>query len=198
MDRQDWDARYSGEQLLWKAEPNRFLVDEASDLPAGRALDIACGEGRNAIWLAGLGWHATGVDFSAAALSKARKLAEQRHVAVEWIDADLTDWTPPARAFDLVIVFYLQLPAEERRRVYGRMATGVASGGTMLVVGHDTDNLTHGYGGPQNLEVLFSAQDVAADLFELKIVKALQVRRTVDTEQGPRTALDAMVRAIRP
>ena len=197
MDRDDWNARYSGAELLWKAEPNRFLVEEVADLQAGRALDVACGEGRNAVWLAGRGWQVTGVDFSDVALSKARRMATDRQVAVEWVDADLAEWAPPAGAFDLIIVFYLQLPAEERHQVYGRMAGGLAPGGTFLVVGHDSENLTGGYGGPQDPRFLFSAPDVAADLPGFEIVKAEQVGRPVDTEEGPRTALDALVRAVR-
>src|SRR5579875_1878471 len=78
MDRAEWDARYAGEELLWRAEPNQFLVEEVAELPPGRALDVACGEGRNAIWLAEHGWNATGVDFSEVALAKARRLADQR------------------------------------------------------------------------------------------------------------------------
>lgn len=198
MDSHDWDARYAGEDLLWKAEPNRFLVEEVSDLPAGRVLDVACGEGRNAVWLAGRGWQATGVDFSPVALGKAARLAEQRGVTVEWLEADLGAWAPPAQAFDLVIVFYLQLPAPQRGAVYGRMATGVAPGGTMLVVGHDRDNLAAGYGGPRDPAVLFSPGEVAADLAGLKVVKAEQVRRAVDTDDGERSAIDALVRAVRP
>lgn len=198
MDRDDWNARYSGAELLWKAEPNRFLVEEIAGLPPGRALDVACGEGRNAVWLAGRGWRVTGVDFSDVALSKARRLADDRGASVDWINADLADWDPPEDAFDLVIVFYLQLPEAERHRVYGRMAGGLVSGGTMLVVGHDSENLTGGYGGPQDPRFLFSAQDVAGDLPGLKIVKAEQVRRPVDTDDGVRTALDALVRAVRP
>ncbi|HET7523712.1 MAG TPA: class I SAM-dependent methyltransferase [Acidimicrobiales bacterium] len=198
MDRDDWNARYSGAELLWKAEPNRFLVEEIAGLQPGRALDVACGEGRNAVWLAGRGWRVTGVDFSDVALSKARRLADDRGTSVDWINADLADWDPPEDAFDLVIVFYLQLPEAERHRVYGRMAGGLVSGGTMLVVGHDSENLTGGYGGPQDPRFLFSAQDVAGDLPGLKIVKAEQVRRPVDTEDGVRTALDALVRAVRP
>ena len=73
MDRHDWDARYAGEQLVWSAEPNRFLVAEVDGLTPGRALDVACGEGRNAIWLAEQGWTVTGVDFSPVALDKARR-----------------------------------------------------------------------------------------------------------------------------
>ena len=84
MDRHDWDARYAGEQLVWSAEPNRFLVAEVDGLPPGRALDVACGEGRNAIWLAEHGWMVTAVDFSAVAIDKGRRLAAARDVAVHW------------------------------------------------------------------------------------------------------------------
>lgn len=198
MDSHDWDARYAGEDLLWRADPNQFLVDEAGDLAPGRVLDVACGEGRSAIWLAGRGWQATGVDFSAVGLAKAARLAAERGVAVKWIEADLTEWSPPLEAFDLVIVFYLQLPQPQRGVIYERMARAVAPGGTMLVVGHDGDNLTGGYGGPQDPAVLFSAEEIATDLAELTIVRAEQVRRPVDSDQGPRWALDALVRAVHP
>ena len=96
MQREDWDRRYSGRELIWTAEPNRFLVAETSDLPPGRALDVACGEGRNAIWLAERGWRVTGVDFSEVALAKAARLAASRGVEGEWIPADLR--LLPARA----------------------------------------------------------------------------------------------------
>ncbi|MDE3203201.1 MAG: class I SAM-dependent methyltransferase [Acidobacteriota bacterium] len=198
MDRNDWDDRYRGETLVWKADPNQFLVGEVADLSPGRALDVACGEGRNAVWLATQGWDATGVDFSAVALAKGARLASDRGVEVTWVEADLQDWSPPAGAFDLVAVFYLQVPAAERRRIYRRMADAVAPGGTMLVVGHHTRNLTEGYGGPQNPQMLFSAEDVAADLGSLSVVKAELVQRTVDTPEGERRALDALVRAVRP
>jgi SAM-dependent methyltransferase len=197
-DRSKWDARYSSDQLLWSAEPNQFLVQEVEGLPPGRALDVACGEGRNAIWLASRGWEATGVDFSSVALDKGRRLADHRGVPVTWVNADLTDWSPAPEAFDLVIVFYLQLPGEQRHRVYQRMATAVAPGGTMLVVAHDSQNLTAGYGGPQDPGVLVSAEEVAADLHGLQVIEAGQRRRAVQTDAGERSAIDALVRAIRP
>ncbi len=197
MDRHDWDARYAGEDLLWRAEPNRFLVAEVADLRPGRALDVACGEGRNAVWLAGEGWDATGVDFSSQALAKARRLADERRVSVEWINADVLEWVPPSGRFDLIAVFYLQLPAEARRLVHQRMAGGLASRGTMLVVGHDLTNLTDGYGGPQDPSVLFTPDDVAADLAGLDVVKAERVCRPVTTDDGEVEAIDALVRAVR-
>jgi len=80
MSREHWDERYGTEELIWKADPNRFLVEELQALAPGRALDVACGEGRNAVWLASKGWHVTGVDFSRAGLAKAQRLATDRGV----------------------------------------------------------------------------------------------------------------------
>lgn len=198
MDRDEWDVRYGSADLLWSAEPNRFLVEEVEDLPPGRVLDVACGEGRNAIWLAARGWQATGLDFSPVALEKGRRVAAGRDVDVTWVEADLADWAPAAGAFDLVIIFYLHLPAALRRRVHRRMATGLAAGGTILVVGHAAQNLVDGHGGPQDPSVLYSPEDVVADLEGLRIVKAEQVRRAVQTDDGEKQAIDVLVRAVRP
>jgi 2-polyprenyl-3-methyl-5-hydroxy-6-metoxy-1,4-benzoquinol methylase len=94
MDHRAWDERYASTELIWTAEPNRFLVAEAGGLAPGRALDLACGEGRNAVWLATQRWEVTGVDFSRTGLDKARHLARQRHVTAEWILADVTTYRP--------------------------------------------------------------------------------------------------------
>jgi hypothetical protein len=97
----------------------------------------------------------------------------------------------------LVIVFYLHLPATERARVLAHAQDALASGGTLLVVGHDLSNLTHGYGGPQDPTVLFTPQEVAVDLERLRIVRADHVDRRVDTDQGSKVAIDALVRALK-
>jgi SAM-dependent methyltransferase len=199
MDREEWDRRYAGSELLWTAQANRFLVEESGDLSPGRALDVACGEGRNAVWLAERGWRVTGVDFSEVALEKARGLAEMRDVKAEWVQADLLEYQPAPRAFDLVIVFYLQVPAAERRGILRAAADAVAAGGRLLLVAHDSSNLEHGHGGPQNPAVLYTAADVVADLDNsgLEIERAELVGRPVETPDGERTALDALVRARR-
>ena len=141
MDSTEWDRRYAGSELVWTAEPNRFLVAEAEGLAVGRALDLACGEGRNAVWLAQRGWQVTGVDFSQVGLDKAARLAEQRGVSVEWLRADVVDYVPPAAAFDLVAIFYLHIAGAAMRDVLPRAAGAVAPGGTLLVVGHDPTNI---------------------------------------------------------
>jgi 2-polyprenyl-3-methyl-5-hydroxy-6-metoxy-1,4-benzoquinol methylase len=197
MDSKAWDARYAEQGLLWSAEPNRFLVDEVADLPPGRALDLACGEGRNAIWLATLGWEVTGVDFSPVALDKAKRGATEQRVTVEWVLADAVHFRASPHSYDLVVVMYLQLPAEERRAAFGAAAEALAPGGTLLIVGHDSSNLAQGWGGPRDPAVLYGPGDVVGTIAPLAIVKARQVHRPVDTEAGERTAIDVLVRATR-
>lgn len=199
IDRQDWDRRYEEAGYLWTAEPNRFLVHETAAMSAGRALDLACGEGRNAVWLAERGWRVTGVDFSKVAVDKARRLAEARGVRGTWIADDVLQVELDPAGFDLVLVFYLQLPGNERRRALRRAAAAVADGGTLLVVGHDSANLSAGYGGPQDPGVLYTAEDVIGDLegSGLSVERAEQVQRPVAVDDGERIALDVLVRAVR-
>ena len=141
MEREDWNRRHGESGQLFGVDPNRFLVAEVDGLAPGRALDLACGAGRNAVWLAEQGWQVTGVDFSDVAIDNARRLAGDRGVAVEWLVADLGEWEPAANAFDLVVVLYLHLPAEERRPIMRRAAAALAGGGTILVVGHHSANI---------------------------------------------------------
>jgi SAM-dependent methyltransferase len=197
MEARHWDERYGQKGFLWTAEPNRFLVAEVSGLAPGRALDVACGEGRNAVWLAEQGWTVTGVDFSPVGLDKARRLADARGVNVTFELADVTTYQPLAD-FDLVVVMYLHLPAAARTRAFVRAAAAVQRGGTLLVVGHDITNLTDGVGGPQDADLLYGPADVAADLAGLEIVKAERVRRPVTGDGEVRSAIDVLVRARRP
>ena len=194
----DWNERYAGRELVWTADANRLFAAEVADLPAGRALDLACGEGRNAVWLAERGWRVTAVDFAAVGLAKARELAASRDVEVEWVHADVLEYAPEPRAFELVAVVYLQLPARGARRVLRRAADAVAPGGTLLVLGHDTTNLTDGHGGPKDVSVLFTPEDVVAALGDLVVERAEKMRRTVSLDGGDATAIDAFVRAHRP
>lgn len=198
MDAADWDLRYTEKEWLWSAEPNIFLVDEVGTLPPGRALDLACGEGRNAVWLAERGWNVTAVDFSKVALERAGELAKHRGVEVELVHADVTGYEPEEGEFDLVVLMYLHLPPEARIGVWQRAARAVAPGGVLVLVGHDRENLTAGYGGPQSEEVLYTAEEVVAWLEDLTVVSAGRVSRAVETDGEIRLALDCLVRAERP
>jgi SAM-dependent methyltransferase len=195
--RERWNHRWAGERAHASTAPSRFLAAEVADLRPGTALDLACGAGRNAVWLAEHGWRVTAVDFSGVALGMARSLAAQRRVEVDWIEADVVTWAPPARAYDLVCVLYLQLPALERGTALARAAAALRAGGTLLIVGHDLLNLTEGWGGPTQPDVLFTPDDVVAEIGDLRVEKAQRVRRTVEEPGAAREAIDALVRARR-
>ena len=199
MDSGQWDERYSGDELVWTSTPNQFLVVEVVGLPVGRAVDLACGEGRNSIWLAEQDWEVTGVDFSAVGLAKAQRFADLWDVKVTWIQSSMEDWAPPPGGFDLVAVLYLQLPQPARAAALAVAASSVAPGGTLLVVAHDQDNLTQGYGGPPNPDVLYEVGDVtsAAVAAGLTVDRAERAVRVVDTDDGVRQAIDTVVRARR-
>ena len=197
LTRDEWDDRYATTELIWGAEPNQFLVREVADLNPGKALDLATGEGRNAIWLAKRGWAVTGVDFSAVALGKAREIAADVGVAVEWVDADVIEYEPAPAAFDLVTILYRHLERPERRRVLAAASRSVVPGGTLLIVGHDLDNLTRGYGGPQDPARLWVAAEGVEELVGLEIEQAGQVVRVVKTDTGTVEAIDTLIRARR-
>jgi SAM-dependent methyltransferase len=205
MDSTGWDERYAAAELVWSAGPNLWVESMTADLPPGRALDLAAGECRNALWLAERRWTVTAVDFSAVALDRGRRLAVQRlgdrAEALTTVHADVVRWTPEPRGFDLVLVVYLHLPPAERVAVLESAAQAVAAGGTLLVVGHDLANLDGGVGGPQDPTVLCRPADVAADVEPagLQVQRADTVRRPVVAEDGStRDALDLLVLATRP
>ncbi|WTW93382.1 class I SAM-dependent methyltransferase [Streptomycetaceae bacterium NBC_01309] len=198
MDAKAWDERYAGTELVWSADPNRYVAEQTGDLPPGRALDLAAGEGRNSIWLAKRGWRVTAVDFSAAALAKAKLLSDAQDVAVDWVTADLLTWRPEPGAYDLVLVAYLHLPEAEIAAVLANAAAAVAPGGTFLLVGHDLDNLAQGVGGPQDPAILHTPDKVSAVLGDgLRVERAERVRRPVTVEGEEREAIDTLVRAVR-
>ncbi|MGZ8742499.1 MAG: class I SAM-dependent methyltransferase [Nocardioides sp.] len=208
MDSRAWDERYAASELVWSSTPNQFVAVELSDLKPGRALDLAAGEGRNALWLAERGWAVTAVDFSLVGLDKGRRIeAEHPHgrdLHIEWVHADVLSFEPGPVGYDLALIAYLQLPAAERRTAV-RVAFGaLAVGGTLLVVAHDSSNLTAGTGGPQDPAVLYTAEEVLGDLDgeRFDAVRAERVERVVpaDDEHGgepDRTAYDALVRLVR-
>ena len=141
-----WDERHQGGDFEG-AGPNPTLVAAVSTLAPGRALELACGSGTNAVWLAGRGWETTAVDWSPVALSNGRAKAERARVRVDWLERNLYDWTPPKAAFDLVAIVYLHSPQEERQPIYAAAAAAVKPGGRLVVVGHDRLHAVEGEGG---------------------------------------------------
>ncbi len=200
MDATHWDARYAASSALWPTDPNVWVREATQSLPPGRALDVAAGEGRHAIWLASRGWLVDAVDFSRQGLDKGREAARARGVAdrITWIESDVVETAPSADAYDLVVVAYLQLPARQLGSALRSATAAVRPGGTLVVVGHDAANLTGGVGGPQDFRVLYGPHDIVAHLFGTGLVveRAETARRPVPGVERP--ALDAVVVARRP
>jgi SAM-dependent methyltransferase len=195
MDAAAWDERYAGVEMVWGTAPNRFVEAECRDLAPGRALDLACGEGRNAIWLAERGWRAEGVDWSGVAIAKAKQLAGHAGIDVAFATADLLEHEPEVGAYDLVLLAYLQVDACARALIFPRGAAAVAPGGTFLLIAHDGHNLTDGTGGPKDPAVLYEPDDVVMHLAGLTVERAEHVERAVDGADRP--AIDVLVRAHR-
>ena len=193
--RELWDERHAARDPIESHAPDPTLVEAIASLVPGRALDLATGDGRNAIRLARDGWDVTAVDFSAVALERARRSATAAGVAVDWVCVDLLGWQPAGHAFELVTLVYLHLPADERRGIYAAAANAVAPGGRLLVVGHDRANLAEGSGGPQDPSVLFTADEIAADLAGFEIERA---ERVAHEEADGRRTIDAVLVARRP
>jgi SAM-dependent methyltransferase len=155
--REDWDARYA-ESRLWSDGPNAWVAETVAHLEPGAAVDLGAGEGRNALWLASLGWEVTAVDFSAVGLATGAARAADLGLDVEWITADATTWVSPQQV-DLVVVAYLQLPRAELARAIGNAAGYLAPGGTLALVGHDRANTV---GGPRDAAVLHTVEELRA------------------------------------
>jgi len=215
MDAAAWDERYAGTDLVWSAAANQFVAGEVTDLPPGQALDLAAGEGRNALWLAERGWQVTAVDFSRVGLDKGRAL-QRLHprgadLQVEWVHGDVLTHGFGRDRFDLALLAYLQLVPEQRRTAVRRAFASLRPGGTFFLVAHDSTNLTEGTGGPTDPEVLFTAEEVLGDLDgeRFEVLRADRVAREVpasDAASDPghthrgeaaRTAYDALVRVVR-
>ncbi|MFF2111973.1 class I SAM-dependent methyltransferase [Rhodococcus koreensis] len=198
MDAAAWDERYSQSELVWGAPPNAVVVEQVTALPRGRALDLACGEGRNAHWLATRGWEVTGLDYSAVALDKARRVAAEAPRSVrerlEYRVADVTG-SDLGGEYDLVLMIYLHLAPEERLEVVNRAISALKPDGILMILGHDAVNLPQGVGGPQDIEILYTPDDLVT-MLDGRLNVDVAERRFRETDAG--TAIDALLVARRP
>jgi SAM-dependent methyltransferase len=198
-----WDARYASRERIWSGKPNAQLVAEVESLEPGRALDVGCGEGADALWLAERGWRVTAVDVSPVALERAAAHAAEQgdDVArrIAWEHADVRTWSPQAAAYDLVSVQFLHPALDVRSDVVGRLAAAVAPGGVLLYVGHDPSDV--GVVPRRRPDLLAAAPEIAQlldrEAWEIDVAEA-RARPGVHPEDGRAVTLhDAVVRARR-
>ncbi|MFF4895918.1 class I SAM-dependent methyltransferase [Streptomyces sp. NPDC001068] len=194
-----WDERYAGQERFWSGEPNPQLVAAAERLAPGAALDVGCGEGGDVVWLAGQGWRVTGADFSAEGLARASRHTEDAGVAerVDWWQVDARTFEAAGRVYDLVTSHYLHAPDGGMVDVTRRLATAVAPGGLLLVVGHAP---SHEF--TQLSESHRNAMFLAAELLpglpdDFEPVAVEQRRRTLERDGGPVEAEDSVLLARR-
>jgi SAM-dependent methyltransferase len=198
-----WDERYRSAQRVWSGQPNPQLVAEVSGRPPGLALDAGCGEGADAIWLAGQGWTVVAADISGVALERAARHAGETDPAaaarITWQRADLLADPPGPDSFDLVSAQFIQLPPEPRARLFGSLAAAVREGGVLLVVGHHPSDLTSGVPRPPMPELFYTADDVAGLLDSSWTVEVCQARpRRASTPDGAQATIhDAVLLATR-
>ncbi|NCL76265.1 MULTISPECIES: bifunctional 2-polyprenyl-6-hydroxyphenol methylase/3-demethylubiquinol 3-O-methyltransferase UbiG [unclassified Rhodococcus (in: high G+C Gram-positive bacteria)] len=204
LDEELWDERYRSRPALWSGEPNRHLVGEAAELEPGLALDVGCGEGADAIWLARRGWRVDGVDVSGVALQRAAEHADRAGAEIAgritWLHENLTAWDPGRGRYDLVSAQYMHLPPPERDVLFRRLAEAVAPGGTLLVVGHHPSDLQTTVPRPPRPELFFTGADVVAlldpDGWDV-VTEAAVARSVTDPDGRAVTVHDTVVRARR-
>ena len=194
-----WDTRYrSHATAIWSGDPNPVLVAETADLAPARALDVGCGEGADALWLAGRGWQVQGVDISTVALARAAAEAARRGLQVSWVHGDLLTDPPAQNAYDLVTAHFMQLPTAEREWLYAALAAAVAPGGTLLLVGHHPSDLHTTMHRPALPDMFFTAEDLAANLEPERwdiLVAETRPRPATDPQGQQTTIHDAVLRA---
>jgi len=175
----DWDFRYSEAGFAYGTAPNDFLVAVAGKIPPGKILSLAEGEGRNAVYLASLGYEVTGVDGSEVGLSKARALASERGVAISLLHADLAEFEIKPQAWDGILACYCHLPAAIRAPLYQAAVHGLKSGGAFVLEAFSKGQLANDTGGPKSLDMLMSLAELKAELVGLEFVHAVEIERDV-------------------
>lgn len=164
-----WDKRYSDAGYAYGTAPNDFLRDQASDLPVGDALCLGEGEGRNAVFLAGLGHHVWALDASAVGLEKAQKLATEKGVGVNVIHADLAAYDLEPDRWDCIVSIFCHLPPDLRRKVHGQIAKALRPGGRFILEAYTPDQLRYGTGGPRDAAMMMDAASLRDELDGLKV-----------------------------
>jgi len=190
-----WDEKYSAEHYVYGKEPNAFLAAHAAELPPGEVLCLAEGEGRNAVYLAGLGFTVTAVDRSVVGLHKAQRLAAEKGVEVETICADLADFELGTARWDAIVSIFGHLPPNVRRQVYRHIPGALRPGGVLLLEAYTPDQMGRGTGGPRAVDLLLTAAMLREELPGLEFLHLEEVEREV-IEGAGHTGLASVVQLI--
>ncbi|MEM7285776.1 MAG: class I SAM-dependent methyltransferase [Actinomycetota bacterium] len=192
--RDEWDERYRSEDQLWSGHVNGSLAVEANDLTVGRALDVGCGEGADAIWLAERGWTVTAVDISGVAIDRARAEAGRRGLDVTWIAGDFPG--DVSGRFDLVSLHYPAFPIDTLDAVGSGLAAAVAPGGVLLLVGHaPPEDLETAHFDPADYVQPWDVEPLLTDGWTVEVSETRP--RPGDHHHGSHHVDDVVIRARR-
>lgn len=198
-----WDERYSAEDYAYGTEPNDFLAAHAHKLPAGRILCLAEGEGRNAVFLASLGYEVTAVDQSAAGMDKARKLAKQKSATIETIVADLDEFPIEPGTWDGIVSISAHMPGAIRQYLHHRVVQGLKPGGVFLLEAYTPRQLDmSGKGGPgvEQRDLFMTLADLHEELEGLDFEIARETEREINEgkyHSGPGAVVQILARKPR-
>ena len=190
-----WDERYSTEEYAYGTKPNKFLEENVNHIPKGKVLSLAEGEGRNAVFLAKQGYSVTAVDASIVGLNKARKLAAENGVVVEFIHADLADYDLGENKWDGIVSIFCPLPSSLRKQLYKKVEAGLKRNGVYLLEAYTPDQLKHGTGGGSSVDVMQSKESLLLELAGLRFTHLSELEREV-IEGKYHTGIGAVVQAI--
>lgn len=190
-----WDERYSSEEYAYGTTPNEFLVEKVNCIPKGKVLSLAEGEGRNAVFLAKQGYSVTAVDASLVGLNKAGELAERNGVVVELIHADLADYDLGENKWDGIVSIFCPLPSSLRKGLYKKVVAGLKQNGVFLLEAYTPDQLKHGTGGGNSVDVMQSVESLSLELSGLRFKHLIELER--DVREGVyHTGIGSVVQAI--
>ena len=174
-----WNERYGSEEYIYGKMPNDFLVESVHHIPTGKVLSLADGEGRNSVFLARSGYTVTGVDNSFVGMEKARKLAYESKVEVDYQCADLATYEIEPESWQGMISIFCHLPPELRKQVYGKAVAGLSSGGAFILESYSPEQISYGTGGPKDPSLLPDLESLKVELKGLKFAVCRQVERVV-------------------
>lgn len=175
-----WDARYQSTEYQYGINPNDFFAEQIANIPVGRILIPAAGEGRDAIYAGKKGWEVYAFDLSEQGEAKALKLAREQHVQLHYVCADALKIQFPLESFDVIMSTYFHTPPEIRPLVHNKFIKWLKPGGTLLLEGFNKRQLAYTSGGPKDANWLFDTDTLALDFKSLDIQFNQEIIRTLD------------------